>query len=317
MNAGLVSTIIPVYNRAAMLREAVGSVIAQTYRPIEVVIVDDGSTDETGAVADALAAEHAGIVRAVHIANSGPGRAREAGRALAHGEFIEHLDSDDLLLPRKFELQVAALREHPDCGVAYGWTRQLDAEGNRASLPRKRTGERIDSMFPSMLAERWWDTPTPLYRSILLDRAGSWTNLRAEEDWEYDCRIAAQGVRLAYVADWVCEIRVGLDDRLSGRGVAALRDRTRAHLLILEHAAAANIPRSSPEMQFFGRDLFHLARQCGAAGFRDESRQLLTAAVKISAARDVRAYNFVSRLIGIRNAGTIAEAIDRLRTPRE
>ena len=314
MNAGLVSTIIPVYNRAAMLREAVGSVIAQTYRPIEVIVVDDGSTDNTSAVAGALAAEHAGIVRSVHIPNGGPGRAREVGRALARGDFIEYLDSDDVLLPRKFELQVAALREHPDCGAAYGWTRERSADGSVASEPRKRTGERIETMFPSMLTSRWWDTPTPLYRSTLVDRAGPWLDLRAEEDWEYDCRLASQGVRLAYVPEWVCEIRVGLEDRLSGRGDATLRDRARAHLLMLEHAVTARLSRSSPEMQLFGRDLFHLARQCGAAGFREESRQLLAAAVKIGAARDVRAYNFVARIIGLRGAGTVAEAIDRFRT---
>ncbi|HEY2090740.1 MAG TPA: glycosyltransferase family A protein [Thermoanaerobaculia bacterium] len=314
MEPALVSTIIPVFNRPAMLRDAVSSVVAQTHRPIEIIIVDDGSTDDTGAVADALALQHGGIVRAVHIPNGGPGRAREAGRALVHGEFVQYLDSDDVLMPRKFELQVAALRGQPDCGAAYGWTRERDAAGNRETLPRKRSGERIETMFPSMLTLRWWDTPTPLYRSSVVDRAGAWTGLCAEEDWEYDCRIAAQGVRLAYVPDWMCEIRVGLDDRLSGRGEAALRDRARAHLLILEHAASAHISRSSPEMQFFSRDLFHLARQCGAAGFRDESRQLLTAAVKISAARDVHAYNFVARIIGLRGAGTVAEAIDRLRT---
>jgi hypothetical protein len=83
---------------------------------------------------------------------------------------------------------------------------------------------------------------------------------------------------------------------------------------MLQHAAAADISRSSPEMQFFSRDLFHLARQCGAAGFRDESRQLLAAAVKISAARDVRAYNFVAKIIGLRSAGNVAEALERLRT---
>ena len=314
MDPALVSTIIPVFNRASMLREAVASVLAQTHRPIEIIIVDDGSTDDTGTVAEELERENAGVVRTIHIANGGPGRAREAGRALAHGEFIQYLDSDDVLLPKKFELQVAALRARPECGAAYGWTRERDAAGNPASLPRKRSGERIEEMFPSMLTSRWWDTPTPLYRSAVTDRAGAWTSLRAEEDWEYDCRIAAQGVQLAYVPDWVCEVRVGLDDRLSGRGEATLRDRARAHLLMLQHAAAANIPRSSPEMQFFSRDLFHLARQCGAAGFRDESRQLLAAAVKISAARDVQAYNFVARIIGLRGASTVAQAINRLRT---
>ena len=314
MEPALVSTIIPVFNRPAMLREAVASVLAQTYRPIEIIIVDDGSTDETPSVADALSREQSGIIRAIHIPNGGPGHAREAGRTLARGEFVQYLDSDDVLLPKKFELQVASLVARQECGAAYGWTRERSADGSLASLPRKRTGERIETMFPSMLTLRWWDTPTPLYRSTVIDRAGAWTGLRAEEDWEYDCRIAAQGVQLAYVPDWVCEIRTGLDDRLSGRGDASLQDRAVAHLLMLNHAAAANIPRSSPEMQFFSRDLFHLARQCGAAGFREESRQLLTAAVKISAARDVHAYNFVAKIIGLRGAGTVAEALDRLRT---
>jgi glycosyltransferase involved in cell wall biosynthesis len=96
---GLVSTVIPVHNRPGMLAEAIASVLAQTHRPIEILVVDDGSTDDTGRAADALAAANAQIVRVVHQANRGPGAAREAGRRLAGGEFLQYLDSDDLLLP--------------------------------------------------------------------------------------------------------------------------------------------------------------------------------------------------------------------------
>jgi glycosyltransferase involved in cell wall biosynthesis len=110
----LVSTIIPVYNRPQMLREAVASVLAQTYRPIEIIVVDDGSTDETPRVAEALAAEHPEEIRFVRKENSGPGPTREAGRQMARGEFIQYLDSDDLLRPRKFEIMVRALRERPN-----------------------------------------------------------------------------------------------------------------------------------------------------------------------------------------------------------
>src|SRR5882672_3604168 len=129
VNAGLVSTIIPVYNRAAMLCEAVASVLAQTYRPVEIIIIDDGSTDDTPATIAGLAAAHPEI-RTHRIANSGPGTAREEGRKLARGEFIQHLDSDDLLPPRRFELLVAALHAHPDAGVAYGMSRYCDRAGN-------------------------------------------------------------------------------------------------------------------------------------------------------------------------------------------
>src|SRR4051812_980271 len=99
MHHGLVTIIIPVFNRATMLGEAVNSALGQTYRPIEVLIVDDGSTDDTPEAADRLAREHREI-RVLHRANGGPGAAREGGRQAAGGEFIQHLDSDDLLLPR-------------------------------------------------------------------------------------------------------------------------------------------------------------------------------------------------------------------------
>src|SRR5258708_21257527 len=114
---GLVSTIIPVHNRASLLREAVASVLAQAYPHIEIIIVDDGSTDDTSMVADELAREHPEKIRVIHQTNTGPGLAREAGRLRARGEFVQYLDSDDLLLPRKFELQVAGLNAHPECGV--------------------------------------------------------------------------------------------------------------------------------------------------------------------------------------------------------
>src|ERR1051326_3196890 len=236
----LVSTVIPVFNRAAMLDAAVASVLAQTHRPIEIVVVDDGSTDDTPARADAIAAAHPEVV-VIHQSNAGPGAAREAGRRAARGEFVQFLDSDDLLWPRKFELQVAALERAPECGVAYGWTR-LIVNGAIDEKPWKHTGERIETMFPSMLQSRWWGTPTPLYRAAVLERAGGWTSLRTEEDWELDCRIAALGVRLAYVEEWVSDSIFHGGEQLSvgapARTAAVLRDRAKAHALILGHARA-------------------------------------------------------------------------------
>ncbi|MCU1347509.1 MAG: glycosyl transferase, partial [Acidobacteria bacterium] len=170
--SGLVTTIVPVFNRAAMLAEAVGSVVAQTYRPIEIVIIDDGSTDDTAQAAERLAAMHPGVVQVLRQENGGPGAARERGRLAARGEFIQHLDSDDLLLPRKFELQVAGLRAHPECGISYGFTRWQQADGSVDARPAKRSGEPLATLFPAMLQGRWWDTPTPLYRRSVIDAAG-------------------------------------------------------------------------------------------------------------------------------------------------
>jgi glycosyltransferase involved in cell wall biosynthesis len=320
MQSGLVSTIIPVYNRARMLREAVESVLAQTYRPIEILIVDDGSNDGTERVADELAAAHPGVVRVIHQPNRGVGPAREAGRLAARGELIQHLDSDDLLYPRKFELQVAGLREHPECGASYGWTRGRLPDGSVFDQPESRTGERIETLFPAMLQKRWWQTSTPLYRASLIERAGAWTTLQNEEDWEYDARIAALGVRLHYVPDWVSETRHHDDNRLSrfGRNPESLRHRARAHALILEHAQRAGIGIDTPEMQHYARELFLLARQCGAAGLRDESRMLFALSREASGAEgdraQFRAYAAATRVLGWQLTGRLACFSDRWRS---
>lgn len=307
MQPGLVTTIIPVFNRPAMLREAVGSVLAQTYAPVEIVVVDDAS-------AEPVAFDDSRVRVLRHETNRGVGMARETGRLAARGEFIQYLDSDDLLLPRKFELQVAGLRAHPQCAASYGWTRVAPSPD-----PVKRTGEKIGTLFPSMLQSRWWHTPTPLWRRDVIDAAGPWLELSTEEDWEYDARIAATGARLHYVAEWVCEVRFHDEARLSRRGRTpeVLRDRAVAHARILEHAKRAGIDERAPEMRHFARELFLLARQCGAAGLPRESKRLFELAREASgsgASRlQFRAYRAVATLLGWSNAGRLAALTDRLR----
>jgi glycosyltransferase involved in cell wall biosynthesis len=316
---GLVSTIIPVHNRSALLHEAVASVLGQTYRPIEIIIVDDGSIDETGREAEALAEAHS-EVRAIHRENGGPGAARETGRLVARGEFIQYLDSDDLLLPRKFELQVGGLRAHPECDVAYGGTRFCEAGEAPGNMSWKRTGERIETMFPSFLQSRWWDTSTPLYRRKVIDRAGEWLTLRNEEDWEYDCRVASQGIRLHHCTEYVSDTRTHDGDMLSrgGRSAGMLHDRAEAHRLILGHAQRAAVAPDTPEMKHFARELFLLARQCGAAGLSDEARRLFDLARSASTPERRRGWDFIAyraaaSVLGWSLAGRITCDLEELR----
>ena len=321
MTEGLVTTIIPVRNRADLLREAVASVLAQAYRPIEIIIVDDGSTDRTPDVAESLVGGRFEEIRVLRQLNAGPGLAREAGRKAARGEFIQYLDSDDLLLPDKFTRQIAGLRDDPRAGVSYGYTRYRHADGRVESLPWKGSGSRTETMFPSFLRSRWWDTPTPLYRSTVCDAAGPWTDLWLEEDWEYDCRIASFGVNLHFCEAYVAEVRDHDQGRLC-RGEALdparLAYRARAHTLIFGHAIRAGIGHDAMEMQHFARELFLLARQCGAAALGSESRELFLLAKTASGADRARGldfaiYGIAAKILGWPLAGRLACVRDRLK----
>ncbi len=320
MVAGLVSTIIPVYNRPDILVEAVESVLAQSYRPIEIIIVDDGSTDTTPQVASALAAKNPQIVHLMRQANRGPGRARQTGLEASRGEFVQYLDSDDLILPRKFEVQVAALKASTNCAVAYGKTRHYKIGAVPRDVPYKRTGERIATMFPLFLRSRWWATATPLYRRSILDRIGPWTDLRNEEDWEYDCRIAAQAYPLAYCDLFVSDQRWHDGERLSTNGsrdAGKLCHRADAHRLIYSHARRAGISHEVPEMRHFARELFLLARQCGNAGLGDHARVLFDLARDASGPRgkglDFRLYSALAKVAGWSMVGRFACRLNVIR----
>lgn len=102
-----VSVITPAYNAAGLIRLAVGSLQAQTFQDWEMIIVDDCSTDNTGQVVEELAGLDNRIRLVRHSSNSGPAAARNTALAVAGGRYVAFLDSDDLWLPRKLELQVA------------------------------------------------------------------------------------------------------------------------------------------------------------------------------------------------------------------
>lgn len=106
--APLVSVIIPTYNRARFLREALASVLSQTYRPLEIIVVDDGSIDETPRLITGFP------VRYVRGPHRGVAAARNRGIRLARGPFLAFLDSDDLWLPEKLARQVAFFEAHPE-----------------------------------------------------------------------------------------------------------------------------------------------------------------------------------------------------------
>ena len=203
---GGVSVIIPTYNRATMITDALDSVRRQSYRPIELLIVDDGSTDDTREVIQRYAETHAEPgrldIRYLRQDNRGTTAARNHGLREATGEFIQHLDSDDRLLPDKLEKQVRILQEDPSIDYVYGRAQYM----NEAGHVMKEVGRPIERDGTwTHVAVYHWQTCAPLYRRRVLDAIGpADERVRCAEDLINPARLKVRGFREQFMPEPVC-----------------------------------------------------------------------------------------------------------------
>jgi glycosyltransferase involved in cell wall biosynthesis len=144
----VVSVIIPVYNGERFLAEAIDSAFAQEYRPIEVIVVDDGSDDRSAEIARSYS-----DVRVLSQENTGPAAARNAGIDASTGGFLAFLDADDVMLPAKLTRQVDYMRRHPDVGCTLGAWEVFGDDVDRAfpEVPPPPDGP-LDVTAPQALA---------------------------------------------------------------------------------------------------------------------------------------------------------------------
>lgn len=141
MSPPLISVVIPAHNAAAFLAPTLASVFAQDHRPIEVILVDDGSTDDTLAIAKSWSP----ALRVCHQDNAGPSAARNRGIAMAEGEYLAFIDADDTWLPGRLHRHVAILTERPDLDMVLGLV-QLDYGAGEDAL-RFRSDEPAIALF--------------------------------------------------------------------------------------------------------------------------------------------------------------------------
>lgn len=220
LRAGLVSVVIPTYNRCDLISETLRSVTAQTYRPIEVIVVDDGSVDRTRAVVDSIALKLADdsqlTIKYVFQPNAGAPAARNHGTRLASGEFIQYLDSDDILESRKIELQVHALLGAHSAAFAYGPIKELENPARTIYCQTEMSWERL---VRKSIATPAMQTAGPLSRRSMIASLGPWNEAIAPmEDWEYYSRAAVSGLHGVYTENAITLHRMDVADRLRWTG---------------------------------------------------------------------------------------------------
>ncbi|HEX5044646.1 MAG TPA: glycosyltransferase [Candidatus Polarisedimenticolaceae bacterium] len=189
MTAPRVSAVIPAHNCARFLPQAIDSALAQEGAALEVVVVDDGSTDATP---DVLAS-YAGRVVALRQANRGPSAARNAGIAASTGEFVAFLDADDTWEREKTRAQLAYLERHPACGLVFCDAYLMDEAGHHlAPLLGPRTGEvPTGSCLRELFQGNFVLIPGVMVRRSVLERTGGFDErLRNAEDYDLWLRVA-------------------------------------------------------------------------------------------------------------------------------
>ena len=192
----LVSVIIPVYNGGRYLRAALESVFAQTYRPFEVIVVDDGSADDSGVIAQSFPE-----VRYIHQTNQGVAAARNNGIETAGGEYFAFLDQDDLWAPEKLKLQVDYLLSHPEIG--YTLTQQQFFLDPGETLPPWFRKELFDSVHTG------WVLGTLVVRRTIFEQIGNFaTGYSAANDSDWFFRAKAAGIPMAVVPELLLRKRI-------------------------------------------------------------------------------------------------------------
>lgn len=223
MAAWLVSCIVPVFNGERFVVEALESILEQTYKPVEVIVVDDGSTDAT----PLILAEYEGRVRYVRQSRLGPGAARNRGIKSAQGDFLAFLDADDLWHPEKLSRQIARFETRPGLQLCLThvqnfWAPELEHEAEHFR------DHRIAKPLPG------FSTVTMLARRGIFKHLGHFsTSLQHIHDTEWFVRAMEQGAAIEMLPDVLVYRRLHRENRsrlLASNSRQEYLELVRAHL---------------------------------------------------------------------------------------
>lgn len=183
----LVSVIIPAYNAQAFLSEAIESVREQNYNPLEIIVVDDGSTDRTAEIIACMGDS----IRYSYQHNSGPAAARNKGLAMARGEIIAFLDSDDLWPPDKLHTQITWLVNNPKIDVVMGRVQYIGLFTARESkIPFESSNKTLVNTYLGCC----------VFRREVIDKIGAFDEtLRYSEDHDWFLRAREQGIYITII----------------------------------------------------------------------------------------------------------------------
>jgi glycosyltransferase involved in cell wall biosynthesis len=284
-----VSIVIPTYNRSTVVRRAIDSVFAQTFQDFEVVVVDDGSTDDTrGALVG-----YPDRLRYIAQKNQGPAAARNHGMEQARGQFIGFLDSDDLYYPDNIEAHVRVFERNPAAGLVYSGSLIVDHEGNPIKEQRPDPRNRGD-VLERLILYNFITTSTVLMRKECFTAVGGMnTRLWFAEDLYYWLRIAAK-----YPVDFAEQVLVRYQ-----RSQIALSHGNPLMEIVPKHMEMLDLAFADPDLATRLRPLKAEAYRSAYASYAATALEILQPAV----ARDMACRAIAARPTGWKSYPLLAK----------
>lgn len=233
----VVSVVVPAYNAEKTILDTIRCIQRQTFSNFELIVINDGSTDGT---LEMLGTVEEPRMKVFSFENAGLPVARNRGIAHAVGEYITFIDADDLWTPDKLELQIMALQQHSEAGVAYSWTAFIDEEGKILYASKSLYFE--GDVYLKLLVRNFISSGSNiLARKQFIKSVGEFDpSLKSAEDWDYNIRLAAQ-------CPFVVVPKYQILYRKSSQAMTAKVDVMEKYLLIVIERAFQKV---SPELQF-------------------------------------------------------------------
>ncbi len=266
----LVSVVLPTYNRAAFLPRAIGSVLAQTHRNLELIVADDGSTDNTEAVVAGIGDARVRYLRCPR--NGGAAYARNRGLEQARGELIAFQDSDDEWLPHKLERQLQALREaSAELGMV-ACAYKVVGESGHTWYYRPDPAAEVGDCEASLLSGFVFITPTWLLRRECLAAAGSFDEqLPNREDWDFVFRVLPR---------WRCQV-LGEPLVVKYQTADSLEANQRARIVSYRALLQRHEPRWAHAPKLKAIHYYKLAHALAQVGEAEEAKQALRQSLQL------------------------------------
>lgn len=195
MSQPLVSIIVPSYNHEAYIEACIDSVLKQTYPNIELIVIDDGSTDRSPEILEGLQRQHGFICH--RQKNMGLARTLNKAISLAQGKYIATMGSDDIMMPEKTEKQVAFLEARPDVAVCGGNVLAIDPQGNILSKQKEVPCRELDFDDVFLGRKPGIATPTAMIRKEVLDKEGGYDPDIPVEDVYMWLKLTSRGYKIA------------------------------------------------------------------------------------------------------------------------